>query len=157
MGLVSHALAFGLGYVLGRPGGRQQVVQLSHQVTELAEKPEVKRLATKGRELATEKAHAAKDAVSARVSGKTADTGAAEKDGHRSTTGSTPSSTTGSKPPSTTGSTPPPTTGSTPSSTAVPPIPATTAVPSPTPTPTPTPPSVPPTPTPPTPPASPAG
>ena len=39
MGLVSHALAFGLGYVLGRPGGRQQVVQLGQQVTELADKP----------------------------------------------------------------------------------------------------------------------
>jgi hypothetical protein len=76
MGLVSHALAFGLGYLLGRPGGRQQVVQLGHQVTELAEKPEVKRLAARGRELANDRAHAAKDAVTARVSGKTADSGA---------------------------------------------------------------------------------
>ena len=75
MGLVSHALAFGLGYVLGRPGGRQQVVQLGQQVTELADKPEVKRLAARGRELATDKANAAKDAVTARVSGKTADSG----------------------------------------------------------------------------------
>ena len=75
MGLVSHALAFGLGYVLGRPGGRQQVVQLGQQVTELADKPEVKRLAARGRELANDKAHAAKDAVTARVSGKTADSG----------------------------------------------------------------------------------
>ena len=72
MGLVSHALAFGLGYVLGRPGGRQQFVQMGQQVTELAEKPEVKRLAARGRELANDKAHAAKDAVTARVSGKTA-------------------------------------------------------------------------------------
>jgi hypothetical protein len=75
MGLVSHALAFGLGYVLGRPGGRQQVVQLGHQVTELADKPEVKRLAARGRELANDKALAAKDAVTARVSGKNVDSG----------------------------------------------------------------------------------
>jgi hypothetical protein len=77
MGLVSHALAFGLGYLLGRPGGRQQFVRMGQQVSELAEKPEVKRLAARGRDLANDKAHAAKDAVTARVSGKTADSGSA--------------------------------------------------------------------------------
>ena len=73
MGLVSHALAFGIGYLVGRPGGRQQVARLGQQVSELADKPEVKRLVAQGRELASDKALAAKDAVTARVSGKSAD------------------------------------------------------------------------------------
>jgi hypothetical protein len=93
MGLVSHALAFGLGYVLGRPGGRQQVVQLGHQVTELADKPEVKRLAARGRELANDKAHAAKNVVTARVSRKSSDSGSVATPSTTPSTATTPSAT----------------------------------------------------------------
>jgi hypothetical protein len=75
MGLLTHAVAFGLGYLLGRPGGKEQVMQLRHQVTELAEKPEVKRLAERGRGMAVERAQAARNAVSARVGSGKADSG----------------------------------------------------------------------------------
>ena len=47
----------------------------------------MKRLAARGRELATDKANAAKDAVTARVSGKTADSGSARHPAGRPATG----------------------------------------------------------------------
>jgi hypothetical protein len=114
MGLVSHALAFGLGYVLGRPGGRQQVVQLGHQVTELADKPEVKRLAARGRELANDKAHAAKNVVTARVSRKTSDSGSVATPSATPSTATTPSGTpsTATTPSGTSSTATPPTTTS---------------------------------------------
>lgn len=69
MGLASHGVAFLLGYVLGRPDSRQQIVELRQQLTELAHKPEVKRLGERGRELVGEGAQAARSAVSAKLGG----------------------------------------------------------------------------------------
>ncbi len=49
MGLASHGLALVLGYVLGRPDGRQHIVELRQQVAQLAMKPEVKQRALAAR------------------------------------------------------------------------------------------------------------
>jgi hypothetical protein len=67
MGLASHGLALVLGYVLGRPDGRQHIVELRHQVAQLAMKPEVKQLGKRGRDLAGERALAARGAVSSKL------------------------------------------------------------------------------------------
>jgi hypothetical protein len=48
MGLLSHAAALGLGYVLGRPGRRPRLDRLRRQAVELTRHPAVKRLREHG-------------------------------------------------------------------------------------------------------------
>src|SRR4029453_18866329 len=80
MGLASHGLAFVLGYVLGRPDGRQQLAELRQQVTQLGPKPETKRLAQRGWELAGVGAGSASGAVSSRLRGNGPVSGAATRE-----------------------------------------------------------------------------
>jgi hypothetical protein len=79
MGLASHGLAFALGYIFGRPDGRQQLVELRQQVTEFAKKPEVKQLGQRSLDLAGERVQAARSVVSAKLAGSGQDAGAAQQ------------------------------------------------------------------------------
>jgi hypothetical protein len=67
MGLATHGLALAFGYIVGRPDGRQHLVELGQQVTELAKKPEVQQLGKRGRDFAGERTQAARSAVSAKL------------------------------------------------------------------------------------------
>jgi hypothetical protein len=60
MKLITTGLVFGLGYLLGRPDGRRQLVQLRQQMTDLARNPEVKRLQERSWNAAGERTLAAK-------------------------------------------------------------------------------------------------
>lgn len=60
MGLRRYALAFGLGYTLGRPDGRHRLTALAQQTLELTRRPEVKRLRKRGRDLAVDSVRAAR-------------------------------------------------------------------------------------------------
>jgi hypothetical protein len=71
MGLGTHALAFGLGYALGHPTGRERARQVPGQLRELAARPETAQLAEKGKSLAGQ----AVQTVKQRVNGSS-DTGA---------------------------------------------------------------------------------
>jgi hypothetical protein len=81
MGLASHGLAFALGYIFGRPDGRQQLVELRQQVTELAKKPEVKQLGQRGWGLAGERLQAARSAVAAKLPGSSEEESGAAQQG----------------------------------------------------------------------------
>jgi hypothetical protein len=71
MGLVSHGLALGLGYMLGRPEGRERLAQVGRQAADLRHRPEVVRLQERGKGLVVEQAQVVKQKVRAR--GKDAD------------------------------------------------------------------------------------
>lgn len=60
MGLARYALAFGLGYTLGRPDGRRHLTDLGQQAVELTKRPEVTRLRERGRDLAADSVRAAR-------------------------------------------------------------------------------------------------
>ena len=60
MGLLSHAVAFGLGYALATPGGRKQAQKLQAQATDLMHRPEVKQLQERAKTTAGKKVQAAK-------------------------------------------------------------------------------------------------
>jgi hypothetical protein len=60
MGLISHGIAFGIGYLVARPEGRRQLVQLREQVREAARRPEVTRMTERGWDLAGAGVRAAK-------------------------------------------------------------------------------------------------
>lgn len=67
MGLVSHGLALGLGYMLGRPEGRRYLAQAGRQAADLRQRPEVVRLQERGKGLVVEQAQAVKQKVRART------------------------------------------------------------------------------------------
>ena len=67
MGLLTHGIAVGLGYLLGRPEGRQRLAEAGKQAAELRNRPEVTRLTERGKGVAVEQAQAVKDKVKARV------------------------------------------------------------------------------------------
>jgi hypothetical protein len=60
MGLGSHALALGIGYVLGHPQGRERARQVPAQVRELANRPETARLVEKGKSFSGQAVQTAK-------------------------------------------------------------------------------------------------
>ena len=60
MGLASHAIAVGIGYVLGHPAGRERARKVPQQVRQLAARPEATRLAEKSRSLVGQAAQTAK-------------------------------------------------------------------------------------------------
>lgn len=66
MKLLSFGLAVGLGYLLGRPDGRERLAQLGRQAADLTQRPEVVRLRESGKDVATERAQAVKQKVVAR-------------------------------------------------------------------------------------------
>ncbi|WP_214402656.1 hypothetical protein [Pseudonocardia lacus] len=74
MGLGSHALALGIGYVLGHPDGRERARKVPDQVRQLAARPEATRLAEKGKSLAGQAARTAKQRLG-RSGGGSADAG----------------------------------------------------------------------------------
>jgi hypothetical protein len=67
MGLVSHGLALGLGYMLGRPEGRERLAQVGRQAADLRQRPEVVRLQERGKGLVVEQAQVVKQKVRARA------------------------------------------------------------------------------------------
>ncbi len=85
MNLISHAMAFGLGYTLGRPDGRRALGRLGTRATRLARRPEVVELRERGWDLAAERAAALRSAVGRRSrragSGEAVD--AQDRGGHR--------------------------------------------------------------------------
>lgn len=78
MGLIKYGLAVGIGYHFGQPNGRQQLLWLRQQITELARKPAITQLRERGWDVAGERALAAKNLASRKLSGKSteADAGA---------------------------------------------------------------------------------
>jgi hypothetical protein len=70
MGLLSHGLAFALGYAIGQPQGRARLAQAGRQAADLAQRPEVVRLREQGKQLAVEQAQSIKQKV---VSGSKSD------------------------------------------------------------------------------------
>ncbi len=72
MKLLSHGLAIGLGYMLGRPEGRERLAQGGRQAADLGKRPEVARLRERGRSLAADQAQAVKQKISSRAAGGTA-------------------------------------------------------------------------------------
>jgi hypothetical protein len=81
MGMLSHGVAVGIGYLLGRPDGRARLVQAGRQAADLAQRPEVVRLQERGKDLATNQAQAIKQKVTSRSK----DTGVTGPDGADST------------------------------------------------------------------------
>lgn len=78
MKLLSHGLAFALGYALGQPGGRARIAQAGRQAADLAQRPEVMRLREQGKHLAVGQAQSIKQKV---LSGSKGDSdGAADRD-----------------------------------------------------------------------------
>lgn len=73
MGLVSHGLAVGIGYLLGQPAGREKLRQVGQQAADLSRRPEVARLREQGKSVATEKVDAVKQKVAAVTSAKETD------------------------------------------------------------------------------------
>lgn len=67
MGLLSHGLAVGLGYMLGRPEGRQRLVQVGQQAAELRNHPKVAQLTERGKDAAAEQAKMVRHKVKVRV------------------------------------------------------------------------------------------
>ena len=76
MGLVSHGIAVGLGYMLGRPEGRERLAQVGRQAADLRQRPEVVRLRERGKGLAVEQAQVVKQKVLARSKNAETSTGA---------------------------------------------------------------------------------
>jgi hypothetical protein len=74
MGLLSHGLAVGIGYLLGRPDGRARLAQAGRQAADLAQRPEVARIRERGKDLAASQAQTVKQKITARS--KSADTDA---------------------------------------------------------------------------------
>ena len=74
MGLLSHGLAVGIGYLLGRPDGRARLAQAGRQAADLAQRPEVARIRERGKDLAVNQAQTVKQKITARSAGT--DTGA---------------------------------------------------------------------------------
>src|SRR3954467_1043949 len=66
MKLLSYGLAVGLGYLLGRPDGRERLAQVGRQAADLTQRPEVVKLRERGKDVATERAQAVKQKVVAR-------------------------------------------------------------------------------------------
>lgn len=63
MGLLSHGLAFALGYAVAQPEGRARLAQAGRQAADLAQRPEVVRLREQGRRLAVDQAQSVKQKV----------------------------------------------------------------------------------------------
>ena len=70
MSLIKYGIAVGIGYYLGRPDGRRQLVRLRQQAVEIGRRPEVKQLQERGRDIAGERAAAAKNFASQKFAGK---------------------------------------------------------------------------------------
>ena len=70
MTLIKYGLAAGIGYYLGQPEGRRQLVRLRQQVVELIRRPQVKQLRERGWDVAGERALAAKNFASTKLVGK---------------------------------------------------------------------------------------
>jgi hypothetical protein len=66
MSLLSHGLAIGLGYALGRPQGRARLAQAGRQVADLSRRPEVVRLRERGKNVAAQRAQTVKHKLVAR-------------------------------------------------------------------------------------------
>jgi hypothetical protein len=66
MSLLSHGLAVGLGYVLGRPAGRAKLAEAGRQAADLARRPEVARLRQHGKDFAVDQAKSVKRKIAAR-------------------------------------------------------------------------------------------
>jgi hypothetical protein len=64
MRLLSYGLAIALGYLLGRPGGRESLGQVGRQAVELGKRPEVARLRERGKSVAVAQVRAVKEKVS---------------------------------------------------------------------------------------------
>ena len=74
MGLVTHAIAFGLGYALATPEGRARLTGLRDQGAELARRPEVKQVREKAWDAVGDAGLAARNRLAARRTGSS-DTG----------------------------------------------------------------------------------
>lgn len=66
MGLLSHGLAFALGYAVAQPQGRARLAEAGRQAAGLAQRPEVVRLREQGRQLAVDQAQSIKQKVVSR-------------------------------------------------------------------------------------------
>ena len=77
MGLFAKALIFGAGYALGHPQGRQQLVQLRQQASQLAQDPRVTRAKEQARNVAGDQSLAVKTRVAGTRFRRSADPGAA--------------------------------------------------------------------------------
>src|SRR5919107_3008773 len=75
MGLLSHGLALGIGYLLAQPQGREQLRKVGQQATDVARRPEVARLREQGKSVAAEKVEAVKQKVLTRTSNNAEGTG----------------------------------------------------------------------------------
>lgn len=73
MGLLSHGLAVGIGYLLGQPDGRARLAQAGRHAAELAQRPEVARIRERGKDLAANQAQTVKQKITARSKGADAD------------------------------------------------------------------------------------
>lgn len=73
MGLATHAIALALGYALGNPEGRAQLVALRGRAQEAAKRPEVKQARERAWDLAGEAGVAAKNKLTARSRRRAAD------------------------------------------------------------------------------------
>ena len=60
MSLIKYGIAAAVGYHLGQPHGRKQLEQLRRQLVQLGKRPEVRQGQERGRDIAHERAHAAK-------------------------------------------------------------------------------------------------
>jgi hypothetical protein len=70
MGLTKYGLAVGIGYHLGQPHGRQQLLWLRRQIIGLARRPAVRNLRERGWDVAGECALAARNLAAKKLSGK---------------------------------------------------------------------------------------
>ena len=66
MGLLTHGLAAGLGYLLGRPDGRERLTRLGRQAADLAQRPEVVQVRERAQDQIKNQAQAVKQKVAAR-------------------------------------------------------------------------------------------
>lgn len=66
MTLLTHGLAAGLGYLLGRPDGRARLARTSRKAADLAQRPDVVRVRERGQDLVKNQARAVKQKVVAR-------------------------------------------------------------------------------------------
>jgi len=94
MGLVSHAIAAGIGYALATPAGRERVRKVPEQVRQLAARPEATRLTEKGKSIAGQAVQTAKQRLGrSDTSGSTGASGTATTTsgtGRNATDGGTP-------------------------------------------------------------------
>jgi hypothetical protein len=66
MGLITHGLAAGCGYLLGRADGRARLARVGRRAADLAQRPEVVRVRKRGQDLVKNQAHAVKQKVAVR-------------------------------------------------------------------------------------------